>query len=358
MKSPLKIKKRVLSYVKDNDLNYDGEGEISMSRTVIAGCGVAGATAACSLKELLPDEEVVLIEQESCGLYSRIRIPEVLSGKLPEEKLILTSACALEEKGIKTLFSVKIESLDVKEKKVFYTGGSMSYDRFVFATGAEPSIPPIPGLEPDMLLRSLEDLHRIEKRLPQVKSGLVIGGGLLGLEIAESLKANGIQVTVSEIADRLLPAILNEKESVWLKQYLTELGLNIVTSGKVEKVKASDGEYLVVLNGKTETFGIVLVSAGIVPNTEIARTAGIHVERGICVNHRFETSAKDVFAIGDCAQLDGKVYGLWMASKGQGSALAAILAGKSDSYTAPVFSPVPKLPGITLKILKEKAAEV
>lgn len=328
-----------------------------MSRTVIAGCGVAGATAACALKEMIPDEEIILIDNESCGLYSRIRFPEVLAGKLPEEKLILTSKCALEEKGIRTLFCTKVESLDPENKVVYHSGGSLTYDRFVFATGAEASLPPISGLEQNMTLRDFEDLHRIEAMMPKVENGLVIGGGLLGLEIAESLKAKGIDVTVSEIADRLLPAILTEKESAWLNNYLTESGLKILTSSKVEKIEKIDEKYQVEMNGGEECFGLVLVSAGIRPNTEIAAAAGIKVCRGICINERFETSVKDVYAIGDCAELNGKVYGLWMASKSQGTALASILSGKMETYTAPVFSPVPKLPGITLKVLKEKAAE-
>lgn len=328
-----------------------------MSRTIIAGCGIAGTTAACALKEFLPEEEVFLIDNESCGLYSRIRLPEVLSGKLPEEKLILSSKTALNEKGVQTLLCTKVESIDVEKKTVFYTGGSMSYDRFIFATGADASVPPIPGLEQGMTLRNLDDLHRIEKQLLSAKTGLVIGGGLLGLEIAESLKTNGISVTVSEIAERLLPAILTEKESAWLKQYLLDNGMNIITSGHVEKILKADGKYVVEMDGKTESFDIVLVSAGIRPVTDVAKTAGVKVERGICINNRFETSVKDVYAIGDCAELDGRVYGLWMASKSQGTALASILAGKMESYTPPVFSPVPKLPGITLKVLKEKAAQ-
>ena len=188
-----------------------------MSRTVIAGCGIAGATAACALKELLPEEEIFLIDHESCGLYSRIRIPEVLAGKLPEEKLILTSCCALNEKGIQTLLSTELEALDTEKKIVYYTGGSMPYDRFVFATGAEPSLPPIPGLEQTMTLRNIKDLHRIETSLVNAENALVIGGGLLGLEIAESLKTKGVKVIVSEIADRLLPNILNEKEEEEMK---------------------------------------------------------------------------------------------------------------------------------------------
>ena len=326
-----------------------------MSRTIIAGCGIAGATAACALKEILPDEEVILIDHETSGLYSRIRIPEVMAGKLPEEKLVLSSRSVLEEKGIKTLFGVKAESIDTEKKTVFYTGGSMSYDRFVFATGAEPSLPPIPGLEQNMTLRNLNDLHRLESVIPHAENALVIGGGLLGLEIAESLKVKGLNITVSEIADRLLPAILNEKESAWLKNYFSEMGWNVLTSSSVQKVSAADGKYQVEMNGKTESFDIVLVSAGIRPNIEIAKAAGIKTGKGICINNRFETSAADVYAIGDCAELDGRVYGLWMASKGQGTALASVLSGKMESYTPPVFLPVPKLPGISLKVLKEKA---
>ena len=330
-----------------------------MSRTVIAGCGIAGATVAVSLRELLPGEEVVLIDGEGHGLYSRIRFPEVIAGKLPEEKLVLSSPEILSEKGIKLCLNRKITSLDTQKKLVlFEDGSSMEYDKFVFALGAKPSVPPVPGLDQNMTLRNFEDLHRIEKNIANVKKALVIGGGLLGLEIADSLKTKGISVAVSEIAPRLLPAILSEKESAWLKTYLSEAGLEILTGSSVEKITSLSDSYQVEMNGKVETFGLVLVSAGISPEIEIAKNAGIKVNKGICIDHRFETSAKDVYAVGDCAELEGKVFGLWMASKSQGAALASILAGKADSYEPPVFSPVPKLPGISLKLLKEKAAEV
>ena len=332
-------------------------GGLNMSRTIVGGCGIAGSTFACALKEMLPEEEIILMDRENTGLYSRIRIPEVLSGKLPEEKLTLATPEGLQEKGIQTLFGVKLESIDTISKTIFYTGGSLKYDRFVFATGAQPSLPPIPGLTSEMTLRNLEDLHRIKAELPTAGNVLVIGGGLLGLEIAEAVKANRVAVTVSEIAERLLPAILNEKESAWLKDYLTGLGLEIITSGKIDKVTGANGKYQVLLNGSEREFGLVLVSAGICSNTEIAKAAGLNVNRGICINDRFETSAPDVYAIGDCAELSGRVYGLWMASKSQGTALASILAGKAENYAVPVFSPVPKLPGISFKVLKEKAAE-
>ena len=207
-----------------------------------------------------------------------------------------------------------------------------------------------------MGFRDLEDLHRLENVLSGAKNALVIGGGLLGLEIADAVSGKGVPVTVSEIAPRLLPAILNEKESAWLLQYLTERGQKIILSGKIECVVKEPGGYRVRMNGTEELFDLVLVSAGIEPSVSIAGGAGLMVNRGICVNNRFETSAEHVYAIGDCAELDKKIYGLWMASKSQGTALASILAGKQESYSAPVFSPVPKLPGISLKLLKEKAA--
>ena len=327
-----------------------------MSRTVIAGCGIAGTTAACALKEMLPEEEIILMDKTGCGLYSRIRLPEVLSGKLPEAKLLLTTPEMLKEKGIRTIFNAEITSLDPQEKTVEYNGGSLQYDRFVFALGAAPLIPAIPGLERSMGLRDLEDLHRIESMVCGAERALVIGGGLLGLEIADSVSEKGVAVTVSEIGERLLPAILNQDESEFLFDYLTERGLRIVLSGKVEGICRDGDSYRVVLNGKDEVFDLILVSAGILPEVSIARSAGLKVNRGICINDRFETSADGVYAIGDCAELEGRVYGLWMASKSQGTALASILAGKADSYQSPVFSPVPKLPGISLKLLKEKAA--
>lgn len=328
-----------------------------MGCTIIAGCGIAGATAASALRELLPEEKIIILDREGSGLYSRIRLPEVLAGKLPVEKLTLSSPAVLREKGIEYLPETRLDSLDPAPKTVSCSGRTLKYDRFIFAVGANASVPPVPGLVPEMTFRSMDDLRRIEAKVSPGAETLVIGGGLLGLEIAESLRERGMKVTVSEIAPRLLPAILSERESAWLADYLEQRGLRILTSASVGGADRTDGGWQVLLNGEKKPFAAVLVSAGIRSETAVAKNAGLEVDRGIVVNCRFETSVRDVYAVGDCAELNGRVYGLWMASKSQGTALAEILAGRLAQYEPPVFSPVPKLPGITLKALREKVAQ-
>lgn len=326
-------------------------------KIVIVGCGIAGFTAAKNLREKLPSSEITLVDGGIHGLYSRMRLPETLAGTLPEQKLILASPEAIEKSGIQFLAGVEVVSIQVQQKTLTLADARvLPYDRLVLATGAEPSIPPIEGAGTDMTLRSLEDVQRYSRLLKEGERATVIGGGLLGLEAAHALRERGLKVAVAEFMPRLLPRQLSEKESEILQKKFEELGYEIFTGRAPKTLTRTDSGWILRLEDGTEIpSSIVLISAGIRSRTALAKAAGATVERGIVVNNRLETSLPDVYAIGDCAQLGGVVYGLWLASKDQGTALAEILAGTRETFISPVYEPSLKIPGIKLKEIRMAA---
>lgn len=323
----------------------------------IVGCGIAGFTAARTIREAMPSAEVVIIDCGTHGLYSRMRLPDTLAGKLPEEKLVLSAPDAIRSLGIQFIAGTPVSAIQPERKTLTLADSrTLSYDKLVLATGADAALPPIDGALPEMTLRSLEDLERYLKQMAHAKSAIVIGGGLLGLEAAHALLQRGLEVTIVECMPRLLPRQLAEKESAILLQKFEEAGYRVFTGRSTKSLKPAGSGWSALLDDGTALEGdFVVISAGIRPRTALAKCAGAAVERGIVVNGKFETSLPDVYAIGDCAQLNGIVYGLWAASKDQGVALAEILAGTRETFISPVYEPSLKIPGIKLKEIRMAA---
>ncbi len=325
-----------------------------MKNITIVGCGIAGFTAAKFLRIKAPDAEIVLLDSGTHGLYSRIRLPEVLAGTLPEEKLVLSSPEAIRALGIDFRPSCEVSAIHPEQKRLAFSGSqTLAYDTLILATGADAALPPIQGAEQNMTLRSLEDVQRILRQMPDRKFATVIGGGLLGLEAAHALLQRGQKVTIIEMQPRLLPRQLSEAESAILSRKFDELGYRVFTGRSTELLaRTADGWRIRLDDGTEFETELILISAGIRPRAELAKAAGAQIDRGIIVDDRFATSLPDVYAIGDCAQFDGKVNGLWAAAKDQGTALAAILAGEQEKFISPVYEPSLKIPGIKLKEIR------
>ena len=329
-------------------------------KVLITGCGVAGFSAARKLKELKPDVEVVLADSEGLGLYAKIRLSEHLSGKLPAAKLMLNGPEALTKLGLRHLRGVSVEALDLANGTAKMSDGSTeSFDKLAIASGAVAANPCLAacGNVPVFMLRIMADSEAIISACAKARSAVVLGGGLLGLEAAWALKSRNLEVSVVECQPRLLPRQLNDGESALLLKKMSGMGFAFHIGRKMECLTAQNGrKKLRFDNGLEIETDIVLVSAGIRPRIELAQAAGIATASGIKVDSRLETSVKDVFAIGDCAEISGRVIGLWAASKDQGEALGEILAGVRQSFESPVYAPALKVPGIQFKELKAEAA--
>lgn len=314
-------------------------------KIAVCGAGAAGSYAAKRLRQNLPEAEIMLFDAAPHGFYAKMRLPEYLAGTLPREKLILSSPEQMKDWGMELHLGEPATAIDPAAHTLTTVAGTYSWDVLLLAVGAHAFVPPVPGLVgPNVhVLRELPDADALVELSRPGVSAAVIGGGLLGLEAAWSLHKRGLAVSIIETAPRLLPRQMNEEESAALQANFANAGFKVFTGAAVDRFDGAASE-LHLKDGTVVPAELVLVSAGIRSNLELAKKAGLACDRGIVVDDALRTSAPDVYAAGDCAELNGVVTGLWMASKDQGEAAADIIAGKIDAMPPKTYSPKPKLP--------------
>jgi nitrite reductase (NADH) large subunit len=226
--------------------------------------------------------------------------------------------------------------VDLKAARVSLSGGeTLAYDRLLLATGADCFVPPFAGhdLPGVFTVRTILDVDRLRYEAERVKTAAVIGGGLLGLEMASALAYLGLEVTVVEVQPWLLPRQLDRQRGDLLQLMLENAGLKFRIEADVDKVMGKDGAEAVRLSGGEEIpASVVLVSAGIRPRVELAESAGLRVEEGIVVDDHAATSAEGVYAAGDCAEHRGRIYGIWPAAEAQGRVAGTVMAGGDEAF--------------------------
>lgn len=329
-------------------------------KIVIIGNGPAGFYAAKKIRTLVPESSVVIIDKDELPLYTKIRLPDFIAGKVEEKKLFLAKPEDYEKSGIETHLGKTITNIDTKEKKVITSSCEIfNYDKLIIATGAKAFRPIIKGVSEDGVytLRTLADAKMIIEKTGNSKKAVVIGGGLLGIELASALNSKGMKVEIIEFFPRLLPKQLNDIEASFLLKKLETPTLSFYLDRITTEIIRSGDSLILKTNRHDDILSdFIVVSAGIKTEINLAENCGIKTEKGIVVNNRFETSDPDILSIGDCAQFDGRIFGLWMAAKEQGEALADILAGKRESYRPSPFNPMLKVNGISLDEIRKEAS--
>ena len=325
----------------------------------IIGNGPAGFYAAKKIRTLIPDSSIIIIDRDELPIYTKIRLPDFIAGKVEERKLFLAKPEDYEKSGIEAHLGKTITSINTKEKKIITSSCEIfNYDKLVIAIGAKAFRPIIRGVSEDGVytLRTLADAKAIIEKTGTSRKAAVIGGGLLGIELANALNGKGLKVDIIEFFPRLLPKQLNDIEASLLLKKIETPTLSFYLDRITTEIIRSGNSLVLKTNRQDEIQAdFVVVSAGIKTEINLAENCGVKTERGIVVNDRFETSTPDIFAIGDCAQLDGRIFGLWMAAKEQGEALADILAGKRESYKPSLFNPMLKVNGISLDEIRKEA---
>ena len=330
---------------------------------IILGAGQAGFMTAKTLRDNSPDAEILIFDMEKTGLYAKMRLPEFVAGLLPENKLILSDDAAFRAMNIEPFFGIRVvEVRRDRHQVVTEDGREFSYDKLIFATGANAFVPPICGLDQvqSFTLRTLDDARKIVAKAGEGEpSALVIGGGLLGLEAAWALVMRGFSVTVAECMNRLLPRQLNETQSAVLLQKLAGLNLQVKLGVSLQSVApcGRDQVHACFSDGSENICSLLLFSAGIRSRISLAEEAGLKTGRAILVDHQLRTSDPDIYAAGDCAELDGTIPGLWLAARDQGIALGKILTGKQERFDLPVYVPNLKIGGIQLKEICREAGQ-
>ncbi|MBI3601229.1 MAG: NAD(P)/FAD-dependent oxidoreductase [Nitrospinae bacterium] len=323
-----------------------------MQKVIIIGNGAAGTAAAEVIRKNNKDISISIYSDEPYPFYSRIKLPHFLGDEIAQENTYIYRDGWYKENGIEFHPAARIKKIEAAEKYVITeTGEKAHYDKLLFATGSANFIPPIKGREKRgfFTLRTIKDVLSIKEYSSKGKNAVLIGGGLLGLEAARGLKVRGLDVTVVEFFSRLLPRQLDEKGAKVLQRLIENIGIKVVLSGESDEVLGKDNVTgLRLKDGRTIECSLIIISAGITPRIELAKEAGIAVNKGIIINERMETSIKNVYAAGDCAEFQGRIYGLWTASSEQGTIAGNNISGVNAIYNGTVPSTTLKIVGIDL----------
>jgi len=320
---------------------------------VIVGSGVAGVTAARTIRESDPKVKISVYTDENNLYYPRPRLYEVLSGEAKPQEIYMFSGQWYEKRGIKFHLNKKVLSIETAKKELLLEDRSrVNYDKLLLANGAHPLVPPIKGIEKTgvFTLRSIKDALTIKEYAKKTKKAIIIGGGLLGLEFAASLRKLGQQVEVVEVFPRLLPRQLDQDGATILKDQIETRGINILLGVKTEEILGKETVSGILLdNGKELSGNLVLISAGVKSDTDLAVEAGIKVDKGVVVDEYLQTSVNDVYAAGDVAEFEGRVYGIIPAAQEQAEIAAVNIVGKEKRvYKGTIPSNTLKIVGIDL----------
>jgi nitrite reductase (NADH) large subunit len=319
--------------VKDSDSKAASS---DASHVVIVGGGIAGLTAVEHARNTNSKIAITLLLKESDLPYYRLNLTRLLAGEIGEESLPIHGDGWYAENRI-DIVRDEVVAIEREEKRVrLKSKGALNYDRLVLASGAHPFVPPISGATRAgvYLLRTIDDARRIAERSTEGSRCICIGGGLLGLEIAGALRKRGVAVTVLEGFPWLLPRQLPARAGELLIRYITNQGISVRCGIKVSEIVGDEEARGVKLeSGEVIDADFVVLSAGVRPNSYLARQCGLKVAAGVIVDDRLATSDEAIFAAGDVAEHRGVLYGIWPASYSQGAVAGINAAGGHAEVT-------------------------
>lgn len=329
-------------------------------KIVIAGNGLAGTLAAKALRELDDRSEIVILAAEGHPYYPRPNLIEYVAGTLPLNRLFAFPEKWYGDHRIELRLSTPAARLLPEERMVEIAGGErILYDALLLATGASSFLPPLPGADRNgvFTLRTLDDARRILEYRSGHPRAVVLGGGLLGLEIARALRARGTEVEIVEFFPTLLPRQLDPRGSEFLKAAVERLGVRVLLGRSTEEILGEDeARGLRFKGGEEVPADMVIIAAGIRPNLELARQAGLSTDRGVLVDDFLQTSSPGIFAAGDGIQHQGRIYGIVPASFEQARIAAANILGQRTAYAGTTPSNTLKVAGILLSTVGRSQA--
>jgi nitrite reductase (NADH) large subunit len=319
---------------------------------LIIGNGVAGTTAAENIRKYDPEGAIAVFTDEAYPFYSRIRLIDFLADEVALEKLQIRPLSWYESQGIRLFLNTPIVDVDAVGKTVLTRSGERhGYDKLLLADGSRSFVPPIPGapLPGVFTLRNIKDALAIKAFAQGKEKALVIGGGLLGLEAANSLRKRGMQVTVVEFFPRLLPRQTDPACSALLQGRLEAMGFTFFLGASSKEIRG-EGQVreLLLEDGRRLDCDLILISAGVRPNLDLAQKAGIKTGKGVPVTERMETEIPGIYAAGDGIEFKGMLYGIWPASEKQGEVAGMNMAGREALYQGTTLSNQLKVAGMDL----------
>lgn len=314
-------------------------------RYLIIGNSAAGRTAAQALSAMDPDATITILSEEHVGLYARPILPDFIGGMDRED--CLSTGAHFDDEGLEIVKGVVAESIDRVAKTVSCSDGSTyPYDALLLATGSSPIQIPWPGSDADGIayFRTFADAERIAQAAGDATHAVVVGGGLLGLEFIRAFHMRKIPTTHLVREARIGAPALDEKAGEVIERALADWGVEVILEDEVESFESREGRVSAVRTkgGRTIECDLVGVAVGVRPRVDLAREAGLEVDRGIVVNRRFQTSDPSIYAAGDVAQAydqvwnENRVNTSWRNSSEQGDYAGIYMAGGEGEYPGAV----------------------
>lgn len=325
-----------------------------MSPLIIIGSGLAGFTLAREWRKLDSTTPLRIFTTDDGGFYSKPMLSNAIAGgKTAAQLATKTAAQMAQELNAEINAHSEISAIHPERHSVSVNGQEVAYSRLVLAQGADPIRLPLQGDGADAVLsvNNLDDYARFRAALEGKKRVAILGGGLIGCEFANDLLAGGFSVDVIDPGTRPLAALLPAEASLKLQDALCKQGVNWHFGAKAEAVeRAGSALRLKLSDGSDLDADVVLSAIGLRSRTALAAAAGINVQRGIVVDNQLKTSAPDIYAVGDCAEAQGKVLLYVMPLMQQARTLAKVLAGTEAELAYPVMPVVIKTPACPITV--------
>lgn len=314
-------------------------------KVIIIGGVAAGTKTAAKLKRENPNAEIVIYTKSADISYAGCGLPYYIGGSIEsrEELIVNSPEKFMGLTGTTVHTKSEVTAVDPESKTLTVNGETVGYDRLVIAVGAQPVIPPVKGTElPGVFcVRTPEDAIDIRSYAEEnnCKKAVVVGGGFIGLEVAENLKAKGISVTVIDMASQLLPGLFDSDTADYIRRHLQAKGVRVLTKTALESISGTDSVQGVQTASGFIPADLVILSVGIRPATKFLENSGLNMEKGCIVTDEFQaTNLPDIYAVGDCALVKNRITGgsQWSAMGSTanitGRALALTLGGEQTEY--------------------------
>jgi NAD(P)H-nitrite reductase large subunit len=285
---------------------------------VILGAGPAGVIAAETIRKHAPNDRITVVGEEAEAPYSRMAIPYLLIGNVGEEGTHLRhGADHFAKLRIEVKRGVRAKAVDAQKKTVALDDGStLAYDRLLIATGSSPASPPIPGIHAAGVhpCWTLKDARAIAERATKGARVLQMGAGFIGCIIMEALAARGVQLTVVEMGDRMVPRMMGPTAGGMIKDWCEAKGVRVFTGTRVEAIEAHAPLKVRLSNGQQLEVDLVISATGVKPNIGFLENSGITCLLGVLTDEHLQTNVPGVYAAGDCAEAFDKVSGKTIVS--------------------------------------------
>ncbi|PTQ99210.1 ferredoxin-nitrate reductase [Mucilaginibacter yixingensis] len=321
-------------------------------RIVVIGAGAGAYGFVKSYRELNPDDRITIFSKENFPFYNRVQLPDYISGEQAWEQLVKMKD--EEEPGYKIslLRGVSVEKVDRQKKQVTDSRGIVTpYDILIMATGSRSAMPKnVPLLPGIFSMRSRTDADSFKKHVPKNGHVVIVGGGLLGLEMAASLREIGMRITIIQRTSRFLNRQLDVLGSQLLHEEMVDQGCDIYYDDEVQLFYGrSKLTGIGLRSGRKIDCDAMIIAIGTTPNLELARDCGLEIKRGVVVNERLQTSDPDIYAIGEIAEFEGTLYGITAAAEQQAAVVAGFMNGDIGSYyKGSLFMNIIKIHGFDL----------